>query len=204
MLDAHAHLRRTLESRGYALVADESLEHMTLALDDLVRTPGPAGFEVRPVLLPDELEARVDAHRGAFAPSRVTPQSYANVVATAPYRSDLDWVAVAPDGRLAAFALVWLDERNGVAELEPVGTHPDFRRLGLARAVCAAALARRSRRPVRARASSTRSPATRPSISTGRSASVRSPATSCCAGKPTADVGVRTRVRGYHRDTFLL
>ena len=140
VLDAHAHLRRTLESRGYALVADESLEHLTLALGDLVRTPGPGGFEVRPVRLPAELEARVDAHRGAFAPSRVTPQSYANVVATAPYRRDLDWVAVAPDGRLAAFALAWLDERNGVAELEPVGTHPDFRRLGLARAVCAAAL----------------------------------------------------------------
>jgi hypothetical protein len=32
------------------------------------------------------------------------------------------------------------DEANGVAELEPVGTHPDFRRLGLARAVSIAAL----------------------------------------------------------------
>lgn len=140
VLDTHADLRRTLEDRGYVLVADDSLEHMTLALDDLVRGPLPAGFDVRPVRLPDELAARVEAHRGAFAPSRVTPQSYANVVAAVPYSSDLDWVAVAPDGRMAAFALVWLDERNGVAELEPVGTHPDFRRRGLARAVCAAAL----------------------------------------------------------------
>jgi ribosomal protein S18 acetylase RimI-like enzyme len=140
VLDTHTELRRTLEERSYALVGDESLEHMTLALDDLVQAPAPAGFELRPVRLPEELEQRVEAHRGAFAPSRVTPESYSNVVAAAPYRRDLDWVAVAADCRVAAFALVWLDARNGVAELEPVGTHPDFRRLGLARAVCAAAL----------------------------------------------------------------
>jgi len=29
----------------------------------------------------------------------------------------------------------WLDEANKTAEFEPVGTHPDFRRLGLARAM---------------------------------------------------------------------
>jgi GNAT superfamily N-acetyltransferase len=57
-----------------------------------------------------------------------------------PYRTALDWVVEAPDGRFAAQCLIWLDERNAVGELEPVGTLPEFRREGLARAVCLAAL----------------------------------------------------------------
>ena len=51
-------------------------------------------------------------------------------------------VAYAPDGRLAAYCLAWLDEANAAGELEPVGTHPDFRRLGLAASVCRFALHR--------------------------------------------------------------
>ncbi len=57
-----------------------------------------------------------------------------------PYRADLDWIVEAPDGRFVANCLIWLDERNGVGELEPVGTDPQFRRKGLGRAVCLAAM----------------------------------------------------------------
>jgi ribosomal protein S18 acetylase RimI-like enzyme len=59
-----------------------------------------------------------------------------------PYRMDLDCIAVAPDGRVASYCLSWLDDQNAVGELEPVGTHADFRRLGLASAVSAFALRR--------------------------------------------------------------
>ncbi len=48
---------------------------------------------------------------------------YACVRAAWPYRQDLDCVVEAPDGTIAAYALAWLDEANGVGELEPVGTH---------------------------------------------------------------------------------
>jgi ribosomal protein S18 acetylase RimI-like enzyme len=140
VMDVHVELRSTLEGRGYSLVEDEGMEHMLRSLDDLPPAPAVDGFELRAVRLPDELEARVDVHRAAFAPSRVTPESYGNVVGRLPYRRELDWVAVALDGRHAAFCLVWLDAENGLAEMEPVGTHPDFRRRGLASAVCLGAL----------------------------------------------------------------
>ena len=42
----------------------------------------------------------------------------------------------APDGSFAAYVLCWFDEKNGVGEFEPVGTHPDYRRRGLGAAVC--------------------------------------------------------------------
>ena len=141
VLDVHEDQWSLLERRGYRLIPDDSLEHMTCSLAELQPTPVAEGFDVRPVRLPEELEARVDVHRAAFAPSRVTTERYGNVIARPPYRPELDWVAVGGDGRCAAYALVWLDEANGVAELEPVGTHPDFRRRGLARAVCSHALA---------------------------------------------------------------
>ena len=64
----------------------------------------------------------------------MTVESYVNVQAAWPYRADLDCVVEAPDGSFAAYALAWLDAENAVGELEPVGTHPDHRRRGLASA----------------------------------------------------------------------
>jgi ribosomal protein S18 acetylase RimI-like enzyme len=84
----------------------------------------------------------VAVHQAAFAPSHVDEESYRAITVAWPYRSDLDCVAVAPDGSFVAFCLVWLDERNAVGEMEPVGTHPGHRRRGLGSAVCLEALSR--------------------------------------------------------------
>ena len=39
------------------------------------------------------------------------------------------------DGPIGAFCIVWIDQVNKVGLFEPVGTHPDFQRKGLGRAV---------------------------------------------------------------------
>jgi ribosomal protein S18 acetylase RimI-like enzyme len=142
-MNGDQHVIDALHKAGYAEVPDDHLllrYHHDLA--DLPAPVVPDGFTVRPVAGDDEVERRVEAHRSAFHPSRVTPDSYAGVRASWPYRQELDWVVEAPDGRFAAFCLIWWDERNGTAELEPVGTHQDFRRLGLARAACLGAMRR--------------------------------------------------------------
>jgi ribosomal protein S18 acetylase RimI-like enzyme len=51
------------------------------------------------------------------------------------YDAELNPVAVAPDGELAASCMCWLDERNRSGEIEPLGTRHAHRRLGLARAI---------------------------------------------------------------------
>ena len=85
---------------------------------------------------------RVAIHRDVWAPSRVTESSYAHVRAEWPYRESLDCVVEAPDGRFAAYCLVWPDDENGVGELEPAGVRSEFRRRGLGAAICTFALRR--------------------------------------------------------------
>jgi ribosomal protein S18 acetylase RimI-like enzyme len=51
-------------------------------------------------------------------------------------------VVESPDGQVAAFTTSWLDELNHTGHLEPVGTHRDFRRRGLARAAMLEAMRR--------------------------------------------------------------
>ncbi len=101
----------------------------------------PEGFRYKTVE-PDDLAERVAIHRDVWAPSRVTETSYANVQASWPYRASLDCVVEAPDGRFAAYCLVWPDDENRVGELEPVGVREEFRRRGLGAAVCTFALRR--------------------------------------------------------------
>jgi ribosomal protein S18 acetylase RimI-like enzyme len=102
----------------------------------------PEGFTLRTVDGEKDLHERVEVHRAVWAPSRVTEESYGNVMRAWPYRADLDCVLEAPDGTFAAYVLCWYDERNGVGELEPVGTHPGQRRRGFGAAVCRYALQR--------------------------------------------------------------
>ena len=60
---------------------------------------------------------------------------YEGVRNTAAYRDDLHILVEAADGTLAASTIMWFDEANRTAEFEPVGTHRDFRRWGLAQAM---------------------------------------------------------------------
>jgi ribosomal protein S18 acetylase RimI-like enzyme len=97
----------------------------------------PDGYAIRSVAGPEDLVPRVEVQRSAFYPSKMTEARYARMMSVAPtYRPEFDIVAVAPDGTFAAFVLCWYDEESRVGLLEPVGTHADHRRLGLAAAVC--------------------------------------------------------------------
>jgi len=102
----------------------------------------PDGYVVRSVAGPAEIPARVEVHRAAFAPSKLTVEMYELLVRLAPYRYDLDAVVEAPDGTLAAFTMAWLDPEVSLGYFEPVGTHPDHQRRGLGKAVNTFALRR--------------------------------------------------------------
>ena len=71
-----------------------------------------------------------------------SPESYAELQRAPDYRPELDLVLQAPEGEYASFCIGWWDQVNRIGILEPVGTHPDYRRRGLARAVVTEAVRR--------------------------------------------------------------
>ncbi|MBN1136408.1 MAG: GNAT family N-acetyltransferase [Anaerolineae bacterium] len=131
-----------LERRGFRRMDDEGVLFI-YPLDEPVAEPSlPDGLVARPVAGEQEAAARAAAHRDAFDSTRVTDEAYLRLMRTPGYDRDLDMVAAAPDGTIAAFCLGWLDPANRVGEFEPVGTRQAFRRQGLGQAVALAGLRR--------------------------------------------------------------
>lgn len=130
-----------LEKRAFTRDPEYALYYMIHALDDLPAPTVPDGVVLRHTTAAD-CASRAEAHRAAFGSRYMTGDAYRQVMQAPGYTPDLDVIAVAPGERVAAFALGWYDAHNRVGELEPVGTHADFRGRGLAKAVVGEALRR--------------------------------------------------------------
>lgn len=82
---------------------------------------------------PDEFQKFADLLNAAFGRAFHTAREVENFVRNSPsYRRDLDLLAVAPDGTFAANVGMIYEERYRYGLYEPVCTHPDHRRKGLA------------------------------------------------------------------------
>jgi ribosomal protein S18 acetylase RimI-like enzyme len=77
--------------------------------------------------------------------NRDDPTWYRNIQTAPLYRRDLDLVAVAPDGAIAAFCTIWFDDVTRSAYFEPVATVPAHQRHGLGRALLTEGLRRLQR-----------------------------------------------------------
>jgi ribosomal protein S18 acetylase RimI-like enzyme len=128
-----------LERNGFTS-AREGGGVLTQGLKTLVTPSVPPGYLLANVDTPQRTTGRVEAHRAAFAPSEVSSKMYQRVRRTWPYRQELDKIAETDSGEVVAFCTAWIDEENATGLLEPVGTHPNHQRRGLASAVCRAAL----------------------------------------------------------------
>ncbi len=134
--------------RGYAR-STYLIEHMRRRFfsQPIVDSVPPSGYVVRALGDESELPARSWLSWKAFHPDEPDEKYqgwewYKNVQRVPLYRRDLDIVAVADDGELAAFCTVWFDDVTRTAVFEPVGTHPDHQKRGLGKAVMSAGLRR--------------------------------------------------------------
>lgn len=103
------------------------------------------GFNLRLCRGLPEVLQRATAQYGAFgstAPLEQYLRRFERFMRSPAYAQALDLVAVAQDGRVGAFCIAWLDPVTRVGHFEPVGTHPDFQRKGLGKAVLLEALRR--------------------------------------------------------------
>jgi len=130
-------LKAHFGQRGYSL--RRGMVHLTRSLDETISIPPvPAGYEVRSCKGEAEVVARAQAQYGAFNSSAQFDrykERFTNFMRSPVYDPELDIVAVAPDGQIGAFCIVWTDPINQVGLFEPVGTHPGFQRQGLGKAV---------------------------------------------------------------------
>src|SRR5262249_38455523 len=129
---------------GFAL-NDWHVVHLERPLSAPLAEPrSPAGFTLRPLAGPAEVEAYVALHRAAFGTENMTREWRRRTLEMPQHASALDLVAVAPGGRLAGFCICWPSHAGGrsVCQIEPLGVHPDFQRLGLGHVLLAEALGR--------------------------------------------------------------
>ena len=141
---------RDLEAAGFtcqAHVGEDSWSKVWMRRPAELRLPGvpiPEGFTLRPLAGEAEVKDYVELHRAAFQTRNMTVEWRARTLRSAGYVPDLDCVAVAPDGRLAAFCIGWLDRAFSPprGQIEPMGVHPDYRHMGLGQALLAEVLCR--------------------------------------------------------------
>ncbi|MCX6094964.1 MAG: GNAT family N-acetyltransferase [Candidatus Bipolaricaulota bacterium] len=116
-----------------------SLSEEALPREALPPLALPSGFHVRSLAGDaSEVSDRAAAHREVWHPwtvGDVTNEQYARFMRMPGYDRDLDVVAVAPDGTIAAYVNGWLDPVNKIGDFGPVGAREAYRRQGLTRAV---------------------------------------------------------------------
>ncbi|MCB9161339.1 MAG: GNAT family N-acetyltransferase [Caldilineaceae bacterium] len=67
--------------------------------------------------------------------ARWTPELYRKVMESPGYAPERELVIQDPDGAYVAFCIIWFDHLNRTGLFEPVGTHKDYQRRGLGRAL---------------------------------------------------------------------
>ncbi len=121
------------------------IRHMRLGAQSLAEPELHAGYTLRTTKIDDidDCQRIADLLNAAFGRDFHNALEYQNFCQVAPcFRQDMDLVAVASDGSFAAYVGVPYDDANRRGIFEPVCTHPDHQRRGLAKALMQAGLLR--------------------------------------------------------------
>ncbi len=125
-----------LQRWGFESSGERSLHYERSLAQPLPQPELPPGFSIRPVKGEEEIDTLVALHRAAFGTENMTAEQRLAIMRVPLYQPDLDLVVVAPNGDLAAFCIGGFeDEERRIGYTDPVGTHPNYRRLGLAGAL---------------------------------------------------------------------
>lgn len=124
-----------LTARGYRRTDGGSVFYTRPVMTRPHLPPLPPGYAFDHVRGEADVARRTAVQRAAFESAFMTDGRTRAVQASPTYRPELDLVIVAPDNSYAAFALIWLDDANGIGVFEPLGVSALHRRRGLGRAI---------------------------------------------------------------------
>ena len=134
-----------LEQHGFRQGGEFSEVNMLCSLEEpIAEAVIPPDCQVRAMAdpaeggYPGEISNRAAAQREVWQPwtvGNVSDEDYATFMRLPGYRGELDIVAVAPDGIMAAYVNGWVDPVNMIGDFGPLGARPAYRRQGLTRLV---------------------------------------------------------------------
>lgn len=101
-----------------------------------------SGFIARPLAGEKEVQQYVELHQSVFESKNMTVEWRTRTLQHPDYRPDLDIVVEASDGRLVAFCICWFNENLQMGQVEPLGSHKDFRQYALGRVALSEGLRR--------------------------------------------------------------
>jgi ribosomal protein S18 acetylase RimI-like enzyme len=132
-------LEKLLVSQGYQKDSGHYIQRqkdLTDGQNELVILP--RGFKIQHIQSADDLRK---FHRGTELVFNFpdNPEVYQILRQAPSFVPELDLIVLSPEGEIASFGSVWFDRSLSLAEFEPVGTAPEFRRLGLGSALIAEA-----------------------------------------------------------------
>ncbi len=131
--------QRLLTERGFTKTdAWGMIRHMRLGLGPLAQPQMAAGYTLRATRPEEQADCQriADLLNAAFGRIFHNAEEYRAFTRLAPsFRPELDLIAETPDGTLGAYVGIPYDAENRRGVFEPVCTHPDHRRKGLARAL---------------------------------------------------------------------
>lgn len=135
-----------LEQHGFRFADKFAEVNMLLFLSEPIPEPVISpGCQVRAVAESGEISNRAEAQREVWQPwsvGDVSDEDYARFMRLPGYHRDLDVVAIAADGVIAAYVNGWIDPVNKIGDFGPVGARQAYRRQGFARAVLLESLRR--------------------------------------------------------------
>jgi ribosomal protein S18 acetylase RimI-like enzyme len=101
----------------------------------------PQGFIIRQLAGEKEINAYVNLHQRTFGTKQMTLEFRHSIMNTPEYDPQLDLVVESPDEKLVAFCVCQINESENKASKEksgwtdPIGVLPEFRKMGLAKAL---------------------------------------------------------------------
>ncbi len=121
-----------VEAHGFQHDEGWDIVHLARGLNEPIPPVTlPEGFAFRP--MNGQVAAYVDLHQTAFGSKNMRESWRARTLTMPEYRPELDLFIVDSADQPVAFSIGWLLGDEG--QIEPLGVHPDYQRLGLGRAV---------------------------------------------------------------------
>jgi ribosomal protein S18 acetylase RimI-like enzyme len=96
----------------------------------------PSGFRIVPFSECLDFESKIELICNAFDKKEHSKERILSFMETPGYLPELDLVVINSEGKCTAYCTGWIEQYDSsLGFIEPMGTHSDYRRLGLARAL---------------------------------------------------------------------